>query len=197
MGDSMLAWNAAAGGSVADVLETTLGEPVIDRSVSGAQVLYALPISGALGLNIPQQYRNGAWDWVVLNGGGNDLWLGCGCSKCDRRMQRMISENGRSGAIPELVARIRKSGARVIYVGYLRSPGRGSPIDHCREDGARLEDRLSIMAQRDKGVTFVSLKDLVPDRDLSFHDIDRIHPSTKGSAAIAARVAAVIGRLGG
>jgi lysophospholipase L1-like esterase len=194
MGDSMLAWNAASGRSVADVLEDRLGTPVTDRSVSAARVLYALPISGALGMEIAQQYVAGDWDWVVLNGGGNDLWLGCGCSGCERRMARMISEDGTEGAIPALVAKLRESGARVLYLGYLRTPGHDSPIDHCAADGDALEARLEKMAARDRGVRFVSLRDLVPMGDLSFHAPDRIHPSPKGSAAIAARVARVIAR---
>ncbi len=194
MGDSLLAWNSAGGRSVADALEDRLGAPVTDRSVPGARVLYALPISGALGMEIAQQYVAGNWDWVVLTGGGNDLWLGCGCSGCERRMARMISEDGGAGVIPALVAKLRESGARVLYLGYLRTPGRDSPIDHCAADGDALEARLARMAARDDGVAFLSLRDLVPRGDLSFHAPDRIHPSPKGSAAIAARVAEVIKR---
>lgn len=192
MGDSMLAWNAPANASVADALSRELNLPVTDRSVSGAQIIYGLPISGAFGLNISQQYISGRWDWVVLNGGGNDLWLGCGCSGCASRLNRMISEDGQRGAIPDLVRRLTDAGAQVLYVGYLRTPGRGSPIDHCARDGDILEDRLTRMAQQHRNTDFVSLRGLVPYGDLSFHGPDRIHPSQKGSAAIARRIADTI-----
>jgi hypothetical protein len=192
MGDSMLAWNSNGGRSVSHVVEQHLGRPVLDRSVIGARMLYALPISGSLGLRISSQYVPGGWDWVILNGGGNDLWLGCGCSGCDRKMARMISSDGLTGEIPALVDQIRATNAKVIYLGYLRTPGRGSPIDHCREIGEDFERRLNRMANEDPGVFFLPNHDIVPHGDLSYHGPDRIHPSAKGSAAIGARVADLI-----
>ena len=192
MGDSLMAWNAASDASIADALESRLGQQVVDRSVVGASYTYPLPISGSFGLRIARQFVDGDWDWVVLNGGGNDLWLGCGCGACTRQMARLVSEDGTSGEIPALVARIRASGARVVYVGYLRTPGFASPVETCVPLGDVLEGRIAAMAARDGGVTFISNADIVPEGDKSFHDADRLHPSPKGSAAIAARVAQVI-----
>lgn len=192
MGDSMLAWHGASRAAVSHNMEAILGEPVIDRSVVGARIFYHLPVSGALGMNISQQYVPGAWDWVVMNGGGNDLWFGCGCTRCDRKLTRMISPDGYGGSVPDLVREIRASGARVIYVGYLRSPGVGSMIEHCRDEGQEFERRLAAMADRDAGVHFVSLVDLVPHGDRSFHALDMVHPSLKASRAIAQRVSAII-----
>lgn len=192
MGDSFLSWNRASGHSVSHGLEAFLREPVVDRSVPGAHVIYALPVSGAMGMRIGSQYRPGPWEWVVLNGGGNDLWLGCGCARCDGRMARMISRDGRSGAIAATVARLRATGAQVIYLGYLRSPGVGSLIEHCRNEGDELEGRLARMAGNDPGVHFVPVGDLVPPGDRSFHAFDMIHPSVKASREVARRVAAII-----
>ncbi|MEM6619757.1 MAG: SGNH/GDSL hydrolase family protein [Pseudomonadota bacterium] len=191
MGDSMLASHGASGRAVADVLERELGQEVTDRSVLGARIIYRLPISGAAGLNIAKQYRDGPWDWVVLNGGGNDLWLGCGCHACDRRLNRLARDGGQ-GEIPDLIRRLRDTGARVLYVGYLRSPGSGSPIESCKDEGDTLEARMAAFAAATPGVTYVSLQDLVPHGDRSFHGLDMIHPSVKGSAAIAGRIAAAI-----
>lgn len=193
MGDSMLAAHALSGRSVPDVLERRLGRPVTDRAVVGARMIYRLPISGAAGMSIPKQFRAGNWDWVVINGGGNDLWLGCGCSGCERRLDRLAGRAGTpEGEIPALIARLRRTGARVVWVGYLRSPGRGSPIESCRDEGEELERRIAAFADRDAGVVFVSLADLVPHGDASFHAFDMIHPSVKGSAAIADRILAVL-----
>ncbi|MBW4708985.1 SGNH/GDSL hydrolase family protein [Roseobacter sp. YSTF-M11] len=194
MGDSMMAWHAGKDSGISDNVEQILNEPVIDRSVVGARMLYHLPITGAMGLNISKQYAPGNWDWIILNGGGNDLWLGCGCSRCDSKMNRMIGKDGRSGEIARLVSSLRRTGAQVIYVGYLRSPGVGSIIEHCRDEGNELESRISQMAQADSGVHFVSLQDLVPYGDRSFHSGDRIHPSRKASRAIAVRIARIIDR---
>lgn len=187
MGDSLLAWNRAQGASVSDHVERMLGTTVVDRSVPAARVLFGLP-----GLYIPRQFAEGGWKWVILNGGGNDLWLGCGCVLCKGSLNRMVSRDGTKGAIPDLVQHIRDTGAKVIYVGYLRSPGRGSLIDHCRDEGALFETRLMQMSARDAGVHFLSIADLVPHGDASFHAADRIHPSQKASAKIAERIVAVM-----
>lgn len=192
MGDSMMAWNSLAGQSIPDAVAKELGAPVVDRSVSGARMIYRLPISGAAGLSIPKQFRGEDWDWVILNGGGNDLLFGCGCVDCDRKMDKLIAEDASSGAFPDLVAKLRQSGARVVILGYLRSPGRNSPIENCRDEGDALDARLAKLAEGDAGVTFVPAAGLVPHGDLSFHALDRIHPSPKASQIIGGLVAEVI-----
>jgi acyl-CoA thioesterase-1 len=192
MGDSMMAANRTSGRSVGVVLEKRLGEPVIDRSVYAARVIYGLPLTGAAGLSIPAQYQQGNWDWVVLNGGGNDLIFGCACGYCSTMVDRLISKDGTSGRIPELVNRIRKSGAKVVYSGYLRNPGLFTPVRPCKVYGDELDRRLARMDARDPGMIFVPMSDLVPEGDPSLHQQDLIHPSPKGSAAIAARIAAAI-----
>lgn len=192
MGDSFMTTNAGSKAAFPHQLERGLGVKVRSQAVMGARFGYNLPLTGALGMNIAKQYRSGNWDWVVMNGGGNDLWMGCGCTRCKKRLNRLISADGRKGSIPATVARARASGARVIYVGYLRSPGLGSPIEHCRKVGNALEARIAVMAKQDPGVSFVSLADMVPHGDASFHALDMIHPSPKGSAAAAKRVLAAI-----
>ena len=146
IGDSLMAWHLISQTSISDAVATKLGEPVLSRAVAGAKIIHGLPISGALGLKISKQFRDESWDWVIMNGGGNDLFLGCGCGKCDRRMSRMISPNGAAGDIPSLVHKIRQTGARIVYIGYLRSPGVASVIDECRAHGNELEGRLARMA---------------------------------------------------
>lgn len=192
LGDSLLAAHSVSGRSVSGRLSRYLGQPIRDHSVAGARMIYNLPITGAMGMSIPKQWRPGGYDWVILNGGGNDLWLGCGCKACDHKMERLISGDGRKGTIPGLVSRIRKSGARVIIVGYLRSPGFSSPIESCKDEGDTLEARLANLAALDRGIIFHSIADMVPHGDLSYHAMDRIHPSLKASDAIARRLAQII-----
>jgi len=192
MGDSMMAAHRISNRAVSDVIEKSINVRVTDTSTMGARLLYKLPISGSMGLNISKQYRAKNWDWVVLNGGGNDLWMGCGCNRCDRKMNKLISESGRKGEIPRLISKIRNNGAHVIYVGYLRSPGVGSPIEHCRDEGDELERRIDHLSDQWNGVYFVSLADMVPFGDRSFHGIDMIHPSRKASREIGIRVARAI-----
>lgn len=192
MGDSLFATNTLSGRSVGHVIETELGEEVIDRSVRGSRFLHQLPISGNLGLNVSKQFQRGPWDWVVLTGGGNDLWLGCGCSRCEITMSQLISNNAVHGEIPRLVNRLRLAGTKVIYVGYLRSPGVKTPIDHCRDEGEELERRVKLMSDTDPGFHFISLAEVVPFGDRSFHQIDMIHPSIKASTVIGRRISSLI-----
>jgi len=192
MGDSLLAAHSISGRAVSDAVEKALGEQVFDRSVAGARVIYGLPITGAMGMKIAKQYRTGKWDWIILNGGGNDLWFGCGCHACERKINRLISNSGLGGEIPRLVANLRRTGARVIYVGYLRSPGVGSPIESCKDEGDELERRIDEMAKADAGVYFLSLAQMVPFGDRSYHGFDMIHPSLKASREIGKRIAEII-----
>jgi len=192
VGDSMLATHRLSDLAVADAMEKTLREPVVDRSTIGARFHYALPLSGRAGLNITKQYVPGQWDWIVVNGGGNDLWLGCGCMVCDAKIDRLISDDGKRGTIPGFLSELRQTGAKVIYVGYMRSPGRASPIEHCRDEGAELERRIATLSELDQGLYYLPLAELVPDGDGSFHALDMIHPSVKGSTAIGQLVANVI-----
>lgn len=192
IGDSLLATHSLTGRSVADYLSRYLDAPVTDRSAIGAMMIYRLPITGALGMSIPAQYREGDWDWVVVNGAGNDLWLTCGCGPCKRKMDRLISPSGTAGEIPKLLARIHRSGAQIVYVGYLRSPAIATPIERCKDVGDTLERRVATLAEKVPSIHFLSLGDLIPAGDLSYLAADRVHPSPKASRAIAERIARLI-----
>lgn len=195
IGDSMFASNRSTGSSVADVIEAALAVKTVDRAVPGARYFYALPISGAAGLRLTAQYRPGDWDVIVVNGGGNDLLFGCGCGKCDGVLNRLISPDGRTGAIPGFVATLRESGAHVVYSGYLRNPGIQTPVKACGPAGNELDRRLARLDALDEGMTFLKMSDIVPHGDTSYHMIDLIHPSDKGSRAIGLRIARFIATL--
>jgi hypothetical protein len=109
-------------------------------------------------------------------------------------MDKLISPDGRRGAIPGFVGRLRGEGAQVIYVGYLRTPGVTSPIEGCADEGNELDRRVARLAALDAGVHFLSLADLVPPGDRSYHALDLIHPSAKASAEIGRRIAEIIGK---
>lgn len=192
LGDSMFASNAATDEGVADVIEATLGQEVVDRSVPGARYFYILPISGAAGLNLPAQFRPADWDVIVVNGGGNDLLFGCGCGQCDGVLDRLISSDGKQGAIPAFVAKLRATGAQVVYAGYLRNPGTSTVIKACGPAGNELDRRLAELDKILPGMVFVPMSDVVPYGDLTYHQIDRIHPSRKGSREIALKIARLI-----
>ena len=116
----------------------------------------------------------------------------CGCNRCDKRMDRMISADGRRGEIPHLVWTLRETGAQIVYLGYLRSPGRGSIIEHCRDEGDELERRIGRLSALLDGVHFLPVADMVPEGDRSYHALDMIHPSLKASSEIGGKVADLI-----
>ncbi len=192
LGDSMLAWNRTSGSSVVDVVEASLGERIVDRSTVGASFNYILPVTGAMGMNITSQYRPGQWEWVIVNGGGNDLWLGCGCNACDRTLDKLISADGKSGKLPALFSKIRQSGAKIIFVGYLHSPGTPSIIDHCKNEDTEYQARIQALADRTADLFYVRASGIVGQGDRSYHGADMIHPSRKGSKAIARLIVEVI-----
>ncbi len=192
VGDSLMAWNSPSGSSIPDVIEENIGAPVVDRTVSAAWLQTQFDDKGAPQSGVQAQFVKGDWSWAVVNGGGNDLMLGCGCSRCDAVLDNMISEDGQSGQIPRFVRQIRETGTRVIYVGYLRSPDLFTPIEHCKAEGDEFEARIARLAQLDEGVTFVSSQDVARPGDASYFSFDLIHPSRKSSRIIGERIASVI-----
>jgi len=104
----------------------------------------------------------------------------------------MISPDGRSGRIADLLLRARAGGAKVIYVGYLRSPGIDTPIEHCKSDGDELERRIELFARSYPDIYFMSLADLLPFGARNYLSFDRIHPSRAASFLIAERISELI-----
>lgn len=186
-GDSVMAWNRSSGGSVADQLSARLGEPVGDVSLSFAQVA-----GGSGPLNIPTQLSGRRADWFVVNGGANDLSGNCSCTDCGAVLDRLISEDGRQGAIPALVTDLRRRGARVIWADYYTSPRYAGTV--CEAPYQVLETRLARMAAADAGVTLADMDDVFSPDDPSLFARDRTHPSRLGSARIAGLIAPLLQR---
>lgn len=184
VGDSLMAWNSVYGQSIPHVIEEMRGEKIVDRSVVGALM------SPSEGETIPEQYVPGDWDWVIVNGGGNDLMFGCGCRRCGRVMDKMVSSDGQSGIIPDLLRRARDDGAKVLYFGYLRSPGLASPIEACKEEGDAMDARIAVLAKTEPDIHFVSMADIVPKGKLGYFSLDFVHPSVKSSRAVGKKIAA-------
>ena len=193
IGDSLMAWHTMTGQSIADVVGRELGEATVNRSIGGARMIFRIPAMAEMGMRISSQYTEGDWDWVIVNGGGNDLWFGCGCKACEAKLDKLISSKAAGeGAIPETLDEVLESGAKVIYVGYMRSPGFDSVIDECRDEGDELERRIEDYLGEVPNAYFLSLKTLVPMGDKSYHALDRVHPSLKASREIGQRVADLI-----
>lgn len=181
IGDSVLAWNRASGGDVGSVIAAETGREVVSRATLGAQVRAGG--LGALGFSIPRQLPGGRWNWVVMNGGANDLGFSCGCTRCDAEIDLLISPDGRTGAIPDLIATARSQGARVIWAGYYQAPQSRS-FRGCRPGLVELERRIAVHARQTPGVVFVDTEDVFDPRNRALYASDLTHPSPAGSAVI-------------
>ena len=99
IGDSVMAWNAPRGASIPQVMAARLGREVTSRAVSGAQFANDSGLASAVGFDIRAQYPGGRWNWVVLDGGANDLGFGdCRCGACGAEVDRLIAPDGHSRA---------------------------------------------------------------------------------------------------
>lgn len=193
-GDSMMAWNGGQRASAPHQLATLLNEPIANFAMSGARITHPLPISSMLGFDIRQQYRKGDWDIILVNGGANDFFFECGCRLCGRTLNRLISADGQSGALPDFLRKLQETEARVIYVGYHRSRGLNGPVKGCRDELDALDARVALLADAEGGIGFVALNDVFPVGDARYYAPDRIHPSRQGSEAIAVRLKAPVER---
>lgn len=192
IGDSIMAWNRSSDQSIADVLEVRLGRDVISKAVSGAQFDNESGLASAVGFDVQAQYPGGRWNWVVLNGGANDFGFGdCGCGDCSAEVANLISEDGRSGAIPAFLQRVRAEGAQVLWMGYYNSPG--ASFAGCADDLDRLESRIKMNLDREGGF-FLEGEDFILKSDAANFASDGTHPSPRGSAILGTALADIIKR---
>lgn len=192
IGDSVMSWNAQADASIADVLERTLGHSVVNLAVPGARLSHPDANARASGFDIRAQYRPHDWDWVVVDGGANDLGDECDCRRCDQVMDTLISADGARGEIASLVQTIIHDGARVVVLGYYAPPDQGGELRACKDELAELSGRIERLASHSDRVRFVPMADLVAPNDPAAYDPDLVHPSKQSSVAIGRRIAAEI-----
>lgn len=187
LGDSIMAWNG--GRSIPDVIANQTGRSVTSRAVPGAQFDNGSTIASAVGFDIQQQFPGGRWNWVVVNGGANDLSADCGCGACGASVNALIAPDGQSGSIPAFLQRLRaQTGAQVMWMGYYAGSGSGS-FAGCRDDLVEIESRIARFAARRPGVHFVDSEDVIDRGDRGLFAGDNVHPSARGSARIGAYLA--------
>lgn len=196
IGDSVMAWNGGRDAAIPDVMEQALGRRVINKAVPGAQFNNSSGLAGAVGFDIRRQFSGGRWNWIVLNGGANDLGSDCGCGDCGPVVDSLIGSDAQSGAIPAFISKLRsESGARILWMGYYAGNGKGS-FEGCRDDLVRMEARIARFAAARPGVLFVDSEDVInPTKPGLFAD-DNTHPSARASALIGNYLAQQIAQAG-
>lgn len=191
MGDSILFFNAPGCASVGDVVGRELGLTVHVAAQTGAKVN---PAGAYVFGDIREQYLSHDWEWVVLNGGLNDMNQDCNCDSCGAVLDSIVTQDGQQGDIPTLVDRIRADGARVALVGYADvDPAAKWGFGGCNDAIDALESRYRTFADLHDDVVFVDPSDAV-----SFHGspdayaTDGVHPSEDGSAVMGLLIAEAI-----
>lgn len=183
IGDSVMWWHSEENASVSHVLAARLQTEVANLSIPGA------PFAAQDHDSIQVQYRPGPWDWVVMNGGANDLG-DCGCGSCLDVVDALISEDARTGQIPGFVEDLRANGANVLLTGYYHVMTQTGRLEACTEEFHALNARLDLLAERSQGVEFAPVEDLILSR--ADFDEDLVHASRLGTRKIAHRIADVI-----
>lgn len=187
LGDSIMAWNG--GRSIPDVIANQTGRSVTSRAVPGAQFDNGSTIASAVGFDIQQQFPGGRWNWVVVNGGANDLSADCGCGACGAPVNALIAPDGQSGSIPAFLQRLRvQTGAQVMWMGYYAGSGSGS-FAGCRDDLVEIESRIATFAAGRPRIHFVDSEHVIDRGDRGLFAKDNVHPSARGSARIGAYLA--------
>ena len=196
IGDSVLAFYKAQGASVPDVVGRETGLSVANLAVSGARISYGGAGAVAEGYDIRAQWKPGPWDWVIMNGGANDLLSECGCSRCAANIAGLISRDGTGGAIPELVTGILGGNSRVILLGYYDGNVQPNVFSGCSDEIDILNARLERLAADTPGVYYVDAGDVIDPRDQSHWFIDRVHPSRLGARLLGQHIAATMRAAG-
>jgi len=194
IGDSMLEWQSFKGASIPQVLAKTTKRKVENRAASGAK-LYLSGAEGNARSVIPAQYEKGNWNWVVVNGGANDLLVKCGCNRCDNVLNRLITKDGKSGILPDLAERIRKDGSKVILLAYYKGNVRPNLFSRCERVITELTNRERVLADRLAGVELVRAKLAIDPENRSHFALDGIHLSRKGTSRVGSLLAQMLERF--
>ena len=182
LGDSIMAWNAEDKLSIPDVVGEVLGQVVQNNAVSGAY------ISSDEGDVISDQYEEGDWSWVILDGGGNDVNDECDCGDCLENIDTMISEDGTSGEWVNFIEGMLEAGSKVALMSYYAMPAEAEfGFNLCNEEVEITRSRYQALADRHDGMILVDAANVVdPERTPEAYDDDFVHPSPVGSRLIGA-----------
>ena len=186
VGDSILSWHKEDGDSIPEVAGRQLGSVMGNASEPGA------PLLGDDDWTIPNQYREGPWSWVVINGGANDLMDECDCRNCGSVMDRILSADGDSGGLRRLADRAVSEGARVAVVGYMNLLPDSEESPRCNDELDTLRDRQRAMTDSMPDAFFVNAADVMDGTNARMYDDDKLHPSVRGSRGVGLLLAEIM-----
>ncbi|WP_415401120.1 SGNH/GDSL hydrolase family protein [Tateyamaria sp. SN3-11] len=192
IGDSIMAWHKWTGRDIPSVMGAVLRADVENDAVAGSRFSNTSRLGRAAGFDVRAQFRRGAWDVVLMNGGANDFLNDCRCRACDAVLDGLIDAELR-GEVPAFVASVLGTGARVVWMGYYAS-NRSGQFTGCRPYLVEYDARLARLAAETPGLTFVDSEDALDPQDRSLFAFDGIHPSPEGARLIGTYLAQSLAR---
>jgi len=163
----------------------------LDMSIEVAAVGGTTMLGGE-GIDIPNQYVDGAFGLLIAGGGGNDF-ASCTCGEdCEPILDALISEDGTEGAVPALVSRAIGDGVKVAWVGYFRPMDNDNEFSACRGELNSYRKRLSALDEQEDGMVFIDGVEYGSGVEEELYEDDGYHPSEEGSATMGAVVAATV-----
>ena len=192
IGDSILAWHKWTGRDIPSVVGDILGARVENDAVAGARFSNTSALGRATGFDVRAQFREGAWDMVLVNGGANDMLADCNCGDCAPVLDGLLAAD-LTGEVAEFVAQLRVTGTQVVWMGYYAS-ARSGQFAGCRPYLVTLDARLAELAAATPGLTFIDSEDAIDPDDRSNFAFDGIHPSAQGARRIGTYLAQSVAR---
>ena len=186
IGDSILAQHGAR--SVPAIASKRTGHTLTNAAIYGA---WATPGGGIV--SIPDQRVEGRWDWLILNGGANDLNGRCRCGDCTQVLDELITADTQGGVLVRLIEDAVARGTRVAFLGYADFPdGAEYGFDRCGDELAEHRRRVRALAHRMANVWFVDAREVITEA----HFLpDRVHPTVQGSRLMGEQIADLIERV--
>ena len=191
-GDSAFRWNHLSNRSAADVLEAEIGRPVYSAARTGDLMTKApqcvLPgwCVSAQATSIPQRYIAGNWQWVVVNGGINDLWKRCECGDCQETLNQIEQ------SLTDFVLRRVEEGHRVMIWSYYSLPSGPFGADACNLALQQLSERQRALARTSDKIFWVDGTQALDPSNHQHYFLDKVHPSVLGSRRIGEQLARAI-----
>lgn len=190
MGDSIFSFNLEEGQSIPEVVARDSGHVARNAAQGGAWLTQGLDHERE---TIGDQWVPGDWNWLVFDGGGNDLNDRCACGDCDAVLNEIITADATAGVIVDIVDDAVASGTKVVFMGYPELPPDAAlGFDRCGPWFARQNERVQALAARVPSFFFVDAADVVSASDTDLYVDDRVHPTPEGSRVMGAYIAETI-----
>ena len=182
IGDSIFEWHIWNQHSAPEHLEDEVGISVFNNARSGSL------ITEEISTGIRNQYIEGDWKWVVMDGGGNDLNTLCQCGNCND-----VQDEVESTYKEFLLQLLEQEDLKIIIWGYYGLPKRAKyGFDECHDDFEELSRRQKTLSDMNERIIFVDGRVKITGDDTSYFYIDKLHPSRKGAETIGRQLSEVI-----